>query len=100
MIAARIAAATLLCASFSAAAADSIDATQRANAENYKDRALAACISTAYKGTSAGNDADVDLPLHDRTRGHASVGEVVRWRNVRLHCSATGRWNKDDNNPR
>ncbi|WP_375542300.1 MFS transporter [Paraburkholderia sp. CNPSo 3274] len=25
----------------------------------------------------------VDLPLHDRTRGHASVGEVARWRNSR-----------------
>ncbi len=40
-------------------AADSVMAIQRTNAENYKDRALAACISTAYRGSPAGDDADI-----------------------------------------
>lgn len=83
MIAARIAAATLLCASFSAAAADSINATHRTNAENYKDRALAACISTAYKGSSAEKDADatksafIEWTYYDDDKGNAATDRLV-----------------------
>lgn len=35
-------------------AGDSVMALKRTNAENYKDRALAACISAAYNGSPAG----------------------------------------------
>jgi len=41
------------------AGADKIDAIRRTNAENFKDRALAACMSTANKGSPAGDDAGV-----------------------------------------
>jgi len=41
------------------AGADQIDAIHRTNADNFKDRALAACMSVAYKGSPAGDDASI-----------------------------------------
>ncbi|NHZ91741.1 hypothetical protein F2P45_22435 [Massilia sp. CCM 8733] len=43
----------------SIAGTSNVMAPSRTNAENYKDRALAACISNAYKGSPAGDDASV-----------------------------------------
>ncbi|WP_066267757.1 T6SS amidase immunity protein Tai4 family protein [Hydrogenophaga palleronii] len=40
-----------------AVAADAVTAVQRTNAENFKDRALGVCLSTAYEGSPAGLDA-------------------------------------------
>ena len=52
--------AAVLCSlTFTAAANDNIIAIRRTNAENYKDRVLATCLSVAYKGSSAGEDADI-----------------------------------------
>ena len=49
----------LLFCSAAYAGADKIDAIHRTNAENFKDRALSACIATANKETPAGNDARI-----------------------------------------
>lgn len=42
-----------------ATAGDTVAAIKRTNAENFKDRALGACISAAYDGSPAGKDANV-----------------------------------------
>ncbi|NHZ98575.1 T6SS amidase immunity protein Tai4 family protein [Massilia sp. CCM 8734] len=53
-------AALLLSLSLPAVAGQStITAISRTNAENYKDRALAACIAEAYKGSPAGEDTSI-----------------------------------------
>jgi len=40
-----------------AAKADESEMPHRTNGQNYKDRALAACVATVYKGSPAGTDA-------------------------------------------
>lgn len=42
-----------------ASGTDRIEAINRTNAENFKDRALGACISEAYEGSNAGKDASI-----------------------------------------
>ncbi|AMP39028.1 hypothetical protein CJO78_01590 [Ralstonia solanacearum] len=73
----------VLCSSLTAMAADSITATRRTNAENYKDRALAACLSAAYKGSEAGVDADVtknvflEWTYYDEDKGNRATDQLV-----------------------
>jgi len=74
----------ILCLSSGAfAGADSITAINRTNAENYKDRALAACIATAYKGSSAGDDADIttsafiEWTYYDVDKGNQATDQLV-----------------------
>lgn len=57
----RCAAAFFLLAALAmpATAGDTVTAIQRSNADNFKDRALGVCISAAYEGSAAGNDASV-----------------------------------------
>ncbi|UCV03708.1 type VI secretion system amidase immunity protein Tai4 [Dechloromonas denitrificans] len=80
---ARIFAALVLCSSLTATAADSITATGRTNAENYKDRALAGCIAEAYKGTPAGEDAAItksafiEWTYYDDDRGDPATEQLV-----------------------
>jgi hypothetical protein len=72
-----------LCLPVIAAAADSVMAPHRTNAENYKDRALAFCISEAYKGSPAGEDANItmsvylDWTYYDLKKGDAAVDQLV-----------------------
>ncbi len=79
----RVLALLVLCASLQAFAADSITATRRTNAENYKDRALATCISTAYKGSPAGEDAGItasaflEWTYYDDDKGNPATDQLV-----------------------
>lgn len=73
-----------LCWSLSAAAGEStITAVGRTNAVNYKDRALAACISEAYKGSPAGDDANItqsaflEWTYYDDENGDPAVDRLV-----------------------
>ncbi|WP_341674981.1 T6SS amidase immunity protein Tai4 family protein [Niveibacterium sp. SC-1] len=64
--------AVLLCACLAAgqgwaAQPDQSGVPSRTNGQNYKDRALAGCIATAYKGSPAGDDAS------------ASTGAYLDW---------------------
>ncbi|AXV78433.1 hypothetical protein CJO79_01235 [Ralstonia solanacearum] len=73
----------VLYSSLTAIAANSITATRRTNAENYKDRALAACLSAAYKGSEAGVDADVtknvflEWTYYDEDKGNRATDQLV-----------------------
>ena len=55
----------------------------RTNAENYKDRALAACIAAAYKGSPAGRDAGItksaflEWTYYDDDQGNPAVDQLV-----------------------
>ena len=63
--------------------ADAIDAIHRTNAENFKDRALAACMSAANKGSPAGDDASVttsafiEWTYYD-DKGNAAVDKLIQ----------------------
>jgi hypothetical protein len=60
-IAAGLLAICIACFSVSAfAGQDPIEAVQRTNADNYKDRALASCLAAAYKDAQAGQYASQD----------------------------------------
>lgn len=58
-------------------------AVTRTNAENYKDRALAACIAEAYKGSPAGEDASItksvflDLTHYDDDKGNPATERLA-----------------------
>lgn len=74
----------LLGASFSAIAGEStITAVGRTNGVNYKDRALASCISAAYKGSPAGEDAAIatsaflEWTYYDDAKGNPATDELV-----------------------
>lgn len=73
----------LLCSPLAAVAADSVSAPRRTNAQNYKDRALASCLSAAYKGTPAGDDADITKSIflnwtyYDDTKGNPATDRLV-----------------------
>lgn len=73
----------LLFTALTATAADSITATRRTNAENYKDRALASCIAAAYKGSSAGEDAAItrsaflEWTYYDDDKGNPATEQLV-----------------------
>lgn len=66
-----------------AAGQSAITAIGRTNAENYKDRALAACIATAYKGSPAGKDAEItksaflEWTYYDDDKGNPAVDQLV-----------------------
>ncbi|WP_107312344.1 type VI secretion system amidase immunity protein Tai4 [Burkholderia metallica] len=72
-----------LCSALPAEAADSVMAVHRTNAQNYKDRALAACLSVAYQGTPAGKDADLtksaylEWTYYDEDQGDPAVDRLV-----------------------
>ncbi|WP_231716666.1 type VI secretion system amidase immunity protein Tai4 [Burkholderia ubonensis] len=72
-----------LCSALSAEAADSVMAVHRTNAENYKDRALAACLSVAYQGSPAGKDANItksaflEWTYYDEGKGDRAVDQLV-----------------------
>ncbi|WP_232429305.1 type VI secretion system amidase immunity protein Tai4 [Burkholderia ubonensis] len=72
------------CSARSAEAADSVMAVHRTNAENFKDRALAACLSVAYQGSPAGQDADItksaflEWTYYDEDRGDRAVDQLVK----------------------
>jgi hypothetical protein len=83
-IARAIAAIMLLSSSSSALAGESqVMAVYRNNATNYKDRALAACISEAYKGSPAGQDASktfgvsLEWTYYDLEKGNPAVDKLV-----------------------
>jgi hypothetical protein len=84
MIAARLVAAITLCSSLTAVAADNVGAIHRTNAQNYKDRALAACISAAYPGSPAGEDAGItqsaflEWTYYDDEPGNAATDQLVK----------------------
>lgn len=60
MTAFRALCAAVLCLPLLATAGvDTITAISRSNKTNFKDRAFASCLSTAYHGSPAGTDADV-----------------------------------------
>ena len=73
----------VLCCSSLTVIADSITAIRRTNAENYKDRALSACLSTAYKGSLAGEDADItksaflEWTYYDDDKGNPATDQLV-----------------------
>lgn len=84
MMVARTIAALLLCLPLSALAGkDAVTAIGRNNGVNFKDRALAACISEAYKGSPAGEDADLtqsvflDWTYYDDEKGDPAVDQLV-----------------------
>ena len=58
-------------------------AVRRTNAENYKDRVLAACLSLAYRGSPAGKDADVtksaflEWTYYDEEKGDRAVERLA-----------------------
>jgi len=60
-----------------------ITAVTRTNGVNYKDRALAFCISDAYKGSSAGEDANITMSAflewtyYDFKNGDQAVDQLV-----------------------
>ncbi|WP_026603550.1 type VI secretion system amidase immunity protein Tai4 [Methylomonas sp. 11b] len=72
-----------LCCYSLTAIADSNAATRRSNAENYKDRALAACLSTAYKDSPAGEDADItksaflEWTYYNDDKGNPAIDQLV-----------------------
>ncbi|MET3133588.1 hypothetical protein AAKU55_003878 [Oxalobacteraceae bacterium GrIS 1.11] len=61
-----------------------ITAISRTNAQNYKDRALASCISAAYKGSPAGEDADITKSVflewtdYDDDKGNPATDQLVK----------------------
>lgn len=67
----------------SATAGDTVTATQRTNAENFKDRALGACISSAYDGSPAGKDASITTSVflewtyYDFERANPAVEDLA-----------------------
>ncbi|MEK6354432.1 MAG: T6SS amidase immunity protein Tai4 family protein [Burkholderia cenocepacia] len=71
-----------LCSALSAEAADAFMAVRRTNAENYKDRALAACLSIAYRGSPAGKDAEMtksaflEWTYYDDEKGDPAVEQA------------------------
>ncbi|WP_259341495.1 type VI secretion system amidase immunity protein Tai4 [Ralstonia solanacearum] len=79
MMSARLCLFAVLCSSLAAFAADSITAIRRTNAENYKDRALAACLSAAYRGSEAGADSDatksvfLEWTYYDEDQGNRAI---------------------------
>ncbi|MET3216987.1 UNVERIFIED_ORG: hypothetical protein ABIC48_004765 [Burkholderia territorii] len=79
----RVVCAVALCSALSAEAADSVMAVRRTNAENYKDRALAACLSLAYRGSPAGEDADItksaflEWTYYDEDKGNRAVEQLA-----------------------
>ncbi len=62
---------------------DMPDIRTRTNAENYRDRALAYCIATAYKGSPAGQDASfttsayLEWTEYDYDRGNQAVDKLT-----------------------
>ena len=77
-------AALLLGLSLPAVAGEStITAISRTNAENYKDRALASCISEVYKGSPAGDDANIstsaflEWTYYDEDKGNLATDQLV-----------------------
>lgn len=60
-----------------------IAAPGRTNAENYKDRALASCLATAWRGTPAGEDADstksafLEWTYYDEDKGNPATDLLV-----------------------
>jgi hypothetical protein len=80
----RVISCLVLCMSIHVHAADLIAAPNLTNAENYKDRALASCIATAYKGSAAGEDADttksvyLEWTYYDETNANPAVDELVK----------------------
>jgi Type VI secretion system (T6SS), amidase immunity protein len=83
MMLARAFAVLLLCLALPAVAADAITAMRRTNAENFKDRALASCVATAYKGQPAGEDADISKSVflewtyYDDDKGNPAIDRLV-----------------------
>lgn len=83
MMTSRAFAALVLCSSLTAFAADDIAAARRTNGQNYKDRALASCISAAYKGSPAGKDADItksvfiEWTYYDDDKGNPATDQLV-----------------------
>jgi hypothetical protein len=83
MIAARAFVLFVLVAPLAAVAADSVAAPHRTNAQNYKDRALAACIEAAYKGSPAGEDAGItksvflEWTYYDDSKANPATDELV-----------------------
>jgi hypothetical protein len=76
--------ALVLCSALTAIAGEStITAISRTNAQNYKDRALASCISAAYKGSPAGEDADITKSAflewtdYDDDKGNPATDQLV-----------------------
>lgn len=74
----------LLNISLPAAAGESdVMAITRTNAQNYKDRALAACIAEAYKGSPAGTDARkttsifLEWTYYDLEKGNPATNGLV-----------------------
>ncbi len=77
-------AALFLCLSLPTIAGESnVMAISRTNAQNYKDRALAACISEAYKGSPAGEDASITTSVflewtyYDDDKGDPATDRLV-----------------------
>ncbi len=77
-------AALLLSVSLPAVAGTStVMAPSRTNADNYKDRALAACIAEAYKGSPAGEDASItksvflDWTYYDDDKGNPATERLA-----------------------
>lgn len=66
------------------AGGDTITAMNRTNEENYKDMALAACISTIYEGTTASEDANIttsaflEWTYYDLDKGNAAIAALVQ----------------------
>lgn len=84
MMIVRAFAALVLCSALTAIAGEStITAISRTNAENYKDRALAFCISESYKGSPAGEDANITMSAflewtyYDFKNGDPAVDRLV-----------------------
>ncbi|AKJ31959.1 T6SS amidase immunity protein Tai4 family protein [Caldimonas brevitalea] len=83
MMAARTFTVLLLFSSLTAGAADCINAPRRTNGQNYKDRALASCISAAYKGSAGGEDADIsksafiEWTYYEEDKGDAATDQLV-----------------------
>ncbi|MDY7577154.1 type VI secretion system amidase immunity protein Tai4 [Herbaspirillum sp. RTI4] len=75
--------ALVLCSTLTAVAADTMTAARRTNAVNYKDRALASCLSAAYKGSSAGEDAEIsksgflEWTYYDEDKGNPATDQLV-----------------------
>lgn len=85
MMNARVILLPLLCLSLVAVAGESnITAIKRTNGQNYKDRALASCISEAYRGSAAGEDASVtksafvEWSYYDDDKGNPAVDVLVK----------------------
>lgn len=65
------------------AGVDPVMAIQRSNAENFKDRAISACIATAYEGSPAAADAEVtksvfiEWTYYDFEKANPAVDQLV-----------------------